>query len=417
VKVAYLVNIYPKTSHTFIRQEIQALEAAGVEVLRFTIRQSPLKNDAADREEFERTRSILSEGALTLLARAIGVGLSRPLRLLSALRLAIQVGRRSDRGLLLHLAYLMEACTLLGWTKEVDWLHAHFGTNPAAVAMLLRELGGPEFSFTVHGPEEFDKPEFLALGTKIHRAAFTVAVSEFGRAQLFRWADVADWNKIQVIRCGVASEFFQAPTTIPPAERRLVCVGRLSEQKGHLVLLEAVARLAERGEGFELTLVGDGPWRPQIEQFVRRRKLEGLVRLTGWMTPAQVRQEILRARCLVVPSFAEGLPVVILEALALGRPVISTAIAGIPELIEDGASGWLVPAGSIDSLARRISEALAASPLELARMGREGARRVAQQHDVKREAGKLMALFAQHAFPPRMDIAPERALAKTRSAR
>ena len=174
--------------------------------------------------------------------------------------------------------------------------------------------------------------------------------------------------------------------------------------------------MAENGERFELTLVGDGPRRPEIEDFIRRRKLEGHVRLTGWMTPAEVRQEILRARCLVVPSFAEGLPVVILEALALGRPVISTAIAGIPELVEDGASGWLVPAGSIDSLARRMSEALAASPLELARMGREGARRVAQQHDVKQEARKLIALFTQHASTP-PDIAAGRAPVKTATTR
>jgi hypothetical protein len=209
VKIAYLVNRYPRTSHSFIRREILALEALGLEVRRYSLR--PLDEklvSEADQQELTRTRVILAAGAIAHALAVASASLRSPARFVRALALAVRLGWRSDRGLPRHLAYLAEACVLVRWLRQdpVDHVHAHFGTNPAAVAMLCHELGGPSFSFTVHGPEEFDKPEFLGLGEKIHRAAFVVAISSFGRSQLCRWSRYEDWEKIQVVRCGVEDE-------------------------------------------------------------------------------------------------------------------------------------------------------------------------------------------------------------------
>ncbi|MGB8932477.1 MAG: glycosyltransferase family 4 protein, partial [Anaeromyxobacteraceae bacterium] len=349
-----------------------------------------------------RTRFILSEGIARHGLALAAVALRRPAAFARAVRAAARLGWRSDRGLARHAAYLAEACVLYRWLSEarVDHLHAHFGSNPAAVALLCRVLGGPTYSFTVHGPEEFDKPVFLGFREKIRRAAFVVAVSSYGRAQLCRWARFEDWPRIHVIRCGLDGELLHAQLSPVPAAPRFVCVARLNEQKGHLLLLEAVARLREEGRELEVVLAGDGPLRPQIEEAIRRLGLAASVRIAGWMSASQVREAILSSRALLLPSFAEGLPVVLMEALALGRPAITTAIAGIPELVEHGVSGWVVPAGSVEALVDAIREALDASPDELGAMGRAGALRVARMHDASVEARKLASLFALASGAP-----------------
>jgi glycosyltransferase involved in cell wall biosynthesis len=267
-------------------------------------------------------------------------------------------------------------------------------TNPATVALLCRLLGGPPYSFTVHGPEEFDKPESLGMAEKIRGAAFVVAVSSFGRSQLWRWARHEDWEKVKVVRCGLGADLIGAAPTPVTAAPRLLCIARLSEQKGHLLLVEAAARLAAEGRRFELVLAGDGPLRATIERLVRLHGLDAHVRITGWVSGERVREELVASRALVQPSFAEGLPVVLMEALALARPVVTTYVAGIPELVEPGVSGWLVPAGDVDALAAAMREALDATPARLDAMGRAGRERVVERHDAAREAALLATHFA-----------------------
>jgi len=396
VRVAYLINQYPRTSHSFIRREILALEAEGVEVLRYSLR--PL-DDALphelDRRELERTRVVLDEGVVGHALAVAAVGLRRPTALARALIAAVRLGWRSDRGLLRHFIYLAEACVLARWVRRAgaDHLHAHFGTNSAMVALLSHEVGGPSYSFTLHGPEEFDRAELLRLDEKVRRAAFAIAISSFARAQLYRWIRFEDWPKVHVVRCGLGDDLLEATPSPVPAAPRLVCVARLSEQKGHVILLEAAARLAAEGVPFELMLIGDGPLRGEIEDRIERGGLDGHVRVMGWLGAPQVRDAILASRAMVLSSFAEGLPIVVMEALALGRPVIATSIAGIPELVQPGVSGWLVPAGSADALADAMRDALQATPAELDRMGRAGAVHVASRHDARVEARRLMALF------------------------
>jgi glycosyltransferase involved in cell wall biosynthesis len=396
MKVAYLVNQYPHVSHSFIRREIAALETLGLAVERFSVRPSPADLvDPADQAERQRTQILLAAGPLGLLGALFWTALTRPLRWLKALHRAVRLGRRSERGVLRHLVYLAEACVLLRGLRRCGaaHLHAHFGTNSAAVALLTRQLGGPPYSFTVHGPEEFDRPDSLSLTEKIENAAFVVAVSSFGRSQLFRWCAAEHWPRIHVVRCGVDAAFLSGGPQPVPDTSRLVCVGRLSEQKGQLLLLEALGRLVSEGVPFETVLAGDGPMRGDVEQRMRRLGLEGRVRITGWLSNDAVRREILAARALVLPSFAEGLPVVLMEALALGRPVVTTYIAGIPELVENGVNGWLIPAGSVDALAEALREVLRAPVERLEQVGKAGAGRVAAMHDATGEAAKLAALF------------------------
>jgi colanic acid/amylovoran biosynthesis glycosyltransferase len=396
MKVAYLVNQYPKVSHSFIRREIVGLESCGVTVTRYAIRTCDGELvDEEDKIELQKTRVILAGGIVGLLSGLLRVAIARPRQFWEALRLALQVGWGSERGVLLHLAYLAEACILLGWMAEdgIDRVHAHFGTNPATVAMLCGVLGGPPYSFTVHGPEEFDKVQAIALPEKIARAAFVVAVSSFGRSQLYRWCDAQHWSKIHVVHCGVDRNFLAEPIVSPPSTPQLVCVGRLSEQKGHLLLVEAAHRLAQEGIPFKLVFVGDGELRSAIETAIDGWDLQDRIEITGWASNAEVRHHLLASRALVLPSFAEGLPVGIMEALALGRPVVSTYVAGIPELVEANVCGWLVPAGSVEALADALRVALQTSPEVLAQMGRVGAQRVALHHDAALEARKLAVLF------------------------
>lgn len=391
-KVAYLVNQYPKVSHSFIRREILALEAQGLSVSRFSVRSLATELvDEADRQELQKTRFILGVGILGLLRSLIWVAITRPSRFLDALKLTVKVGWKSEQGIVLHCAYLAEACVLLGWLADigVTHLHAHFGTNSTAVAMLCRALGGPPYSFTVHGPEEFDKVKAIALPEKIRHAQAVIAISDFGKSQLYRWCPVAEWPKIHVVHCGVDREFLDQPLTAIPETCQLVCVGRLCADKGQLLLVEAVKQLVAEGLEFKLVLVGDGELRKEIETLIARYNLQDSIQITGWASSTEVRKHILASRALVLPSFAEGLPVVLMEALALGRPVVSTYIAGIPELVQPGICGWLVPSGSIEALVTTLRAVLQQPVQTLEQMGKVGAERVVQQHDVMVEARKL----------------------------
>lgn len=398
LRVAYLVNTYPKVSHAFIRREILALERLGARVERVALRGwDGALVDAGDRVERDRTRYPLKEGALPLLGALVRAGLRRPRRFFAALREALVLGRRSVRPLPYHLVYLAQAAWIAEWLEAecVSHLHAHFGTNSAEVARLAHLIGGPGYSFTVHGPEEFDNAPLLALDRKIGGARFVVAISSYTRSQLLRLAALADWPKIKVAHCGVDAEFWAGPTVDPPTAPIFISVGRFNEQKGHLILLEAFARIAADLPEARLVLAGDGELRPLIEARIAALGLGEKVRITGWISSDQVRDELLAARTLVQPSFQEGLPVVIMEAMALGRPVISTYVAGIPELVLPGENGWLVPAGEIETLASAMAEAAGLPAERMAGMSAAARARAQARHSAETEALKLGRLFAE----------------------
>lgn len=403
IRIAYLVNQYPKVSHSFIRTEIVALEQQGLAVERIAMRGWDAEVvDALDADERTRTRYVLQRGALPLVRATIGMAMRRPGCFFAALRAIWDLSRGGERGFSYHLIYLAEACLVLGWLidSDVGHVHAHFGSNATTVALLVRLLGGPPYSFTVHGPEEFDKPLQLKLREKIRGAAFVVAITSFCRSQLYRWSDPRDWDKVAVVHCAIDPRFAAATRPTAPVMTQLVCVGRLCEQKGQLLLVEAVAVARSRGVDVALVLAGDGEMRGHVECAVVAAGLEDHVTITGWIGAEDVRHQLEQAVALVLPSFGEGLPVAIMEAMARYRPVLTTAIAGIPELVRDGIDGLVIPAGDVALLADAIERLLTMDDATREKMGSSAAARVRERHTAPVEAAKLAALFSRSVTMP-----------------
>lgn len=395
-RIGYVLSEYPKVSHTFIRREITALESAGIPVERFAIRASnEVLPDPADQAEAGRTRQVLASGLLAMLDALLSAFFQSPSRTFRTFVLATRMGWRGDRPIPVHWVYLLEAALIAKWVREssVTHLHAHFGSNPAEVAMLAAELSGIGFSFTAHGTVETDNALTIKLPEKIRRAAFVVAVSQYGRGQMMRWIPFEHWRKIHVVHCGIGPDFLEHPCTEVPDVDQFVSVGRLSSEKGHLVLVDALGRLAAEGRACRLVLVGDGPLRSDIEQRSRELGIQHLVTVTGWQSGQEIREWLMKSRALILPSFAEGLPVVIMESLALGRPVIATWVAGVPELVRNGRTGWLVPPGDAAALADAMGSCLKTTPEQLSPMASAGKIAVSEAHDAMIEAKKLAGLF------------------------
>lgn len=392
MRIAYLTTTYPSVSHTFIRRELTELEKTVGEISRFAIRHTPYEIvDPDDAREDDKTFRALTQPVTRWVSAALRRGVFAPRRAVAGLRKAVQLGFRSQRGMARHLVYFAEAILLLDEMKrqEIDHVHVHFGTNPAAVATIMRAMGGPPYSFTVHGPDELDAPLGLALGKKMEDAAFVVAITDYCAGQLRRWVGHEHWDKIRVVHCTVGDEFFTEAQPIDPDSRTLICVGRLSAQKGQLLLVEAFADAIDQGVDAKLVLAGDGDMRGGIERVVYERGVQDRVRITGWISGDQVRKEILGSRALVLPSFAEGLPMVIMEAYALGRPVLSTYIAGIPELVTDGVNGWLIPSGSKPRITAAIAEIMKTPVKRLEEMAKKGREAVREHHYTPTETAKL----------------------------
>ncbi len=397
MKLAYFINQYPGISHSFIRREIQALERGGAEIVRYAIR--PSKDEVIAQEDFDesaKTRHIITAGAGSILRSIVAESLANPLGVVRTLAAAVSIGWRSEAGLLRHLFYFGEALVLANWLKRdgLRHVHAHFGTNAATIAMLAAPLAGASFSFTVHGPEEFEKPALISLRRKLESAAFSVAISQFGASQLKKLSSPSVWPTIKIIRCGIERTFYKDAGADVISAPNFICTGRLCAEKGQIDLVEATARVAKDIPDIKITLIGDGPMRSEIEAAIKRHDIGRNVVLAGWKTPGEVREALLNARGFILPSYAEGLPVSIMEALALRRPVITTYIAGIPELVSDGVCGWLTPAGDIDAIAAALRKAIQADDEQIAQLGNEGRRRVEAMHDIDREAGRLAGHFS-----------------------
>ena len=396
--MAYLVNQYPKVSHTFIRREILAAERLGLKIERLALRGWDEKVvDARDEAERPRTRFILKDGVFPLISSAARRFLRQPKSFLRALGEALKMSRRSTRPLPYHLIYLLQACRIRDFLDEtpVDHLHAHFGTNSAEIARLVWLLGGPSYSFTVHGSDEADDGKYLHLDRKVRDAKFVAAVSSYTRSQLLRHAAPEDWHKVHVVHCGLDSDSFD-DTAEAGSSPAFLSIGRLSSEKGHLILLDAFSRVAARNSEARLVIAGDGPLRAMLEKRIGELGLTARVRITGWISGETVREEILACRTLVQPSLQEGLPVVLMEAMALGRPVISTYVAGIPELVIP-ETGWLVPPGNAQMLADAMERSLQLPDADIRRMGAAAHERACERHSIDREAAKLAALFAEPA--------------------
>lgn len=403
LRLAYLSGTYPQATDTFVRTEVEQLRGLRHTVHTFSchVPSTELLITDQARRERAQTHYLLSRGVLTLCGDAMLAAVRAPRRFLVALRLTWALRSNGFVEHLKRVVWILEAAHLARVLRrlQVDHLHAHDSGPPTAVALLASVLSGRPYSFTVHGPPEIDSPRALRLGVKVAHAAFVVAVSNWTRSELFRWSDPGDWSKIYIVHCGLGPEFLtETPQPIQDGHR-LLTVGNLVPRKGHLVLIAAIAELRAAGEEVELVIIGDGPMRSPIEESVRRLGLDGAVTLRGWVGEDELRQTIQGCRALVMPSMAEGLPVALMEALALGRPVVATHVGGIPDLVQPGICGWLVAPASVGDLADALREVLHTPPAALARLGTAGAARVGESHNGAVEAAKLAGLFRSAALP------------------
>ncbi len=400
MNLAYLMNTYPITSTTFIRREIEALERRGVKVKRYAVRQWDGELvDPADIDEPLRTHYLLSGNTLRLVAAFFREIVVNPGGLIKALGPWVSLLKNARGGLVRHSAYLLQAIYFRqrAAADKIDHVHVHFLTNSTAVAMLSRIMGGPEYSVMVHGPDELSDAPLLSFPEKIKHASFIAAISNFCKSQLIRFSSFENASKIHIIHCALEIGEFNLAPPVNVENQTFVCVGRLCPQKGQAQIPAAVVALRSEFPDLKVILIGDGESRSDVESAITRHDADDMIAITGWMANDKVREIIAANRALLLPSYAEGLPVVIMEALALGRPVISTYIAGIPELVDEGC-GWIIPAGSHEALVDAMRAALVASPEALAAKGAEGRARVEHGHDIDKEAAKLYALIEKSAF-------------------
>jgi colanic acid/amylovoran biosynthesis glycosyltransferase len=393
-KVAYLLNSYPMTSTTFIRREIQALEQSGMPIVRFAVRHwdGPLV-EPQDIEEQKKTNYLLTGNLLNLLILALGFFVSSPMRSARAFGVVMKLWRASG-GVVRHIAYFLQAAYFVTQSNKfgITHVHAHFATNATAVCLISKIMGGPSYSFTVHGPDELRDPTALSYPLKVSHAKFIAAISFFCKSQIELFSGTVANGKIVIVPCGLDLKEFVYQSNLQVEPNQLVCVGRLCPQKGQTMIPAVLASLKGEFPDLKILLVGDGESRSLIEQDTERFGVANQLVMLGWKSNEEVRRLIATSRALLLPSSAEGLPVVIMEAFALHTPVISTYIAGIPELV-DSSCGWLVPAGNEDTLAEAIRELLT-QPLEISKgYGDVGRYRVELRHNIETSASILMREF------------------------
>lgn len=386
MKIGYFLNTYPVPSATFIRREIEALEARGQVVVRFAARKfATALVDERDLAEASQTAYLLQGRGITLLASFTRELLRNPRGIGRALVASMKLFRDGKAGVVQHAAYLMQAADLRQKARraDIDHFHAHYGTNATTVVMLSHLMGGPRYSFTAHGPDEFVNETVPNFGLKIQHAAFVIAISDYCRNLLVeRCLSARDHEKIVIARCGLNLDEFQPCAPVASDNHTFVCVGRLCPQKGQVHIPAAVAALREEFPDLRVLLVGDGESRSEIEAEAERHGLGGdRIVFKGWAANAQVKRLICESRALLLPSYHEGLPIVLMEALALARPVVTTRITAIPELV-DPSCGWLVAPGNHDELVVALRSALLATPEQLSTMGLAGQQRVAQLHNI-----------------------------------
>jgi glycosyltransferase involved in cell wall biosynthesis len=406
VRIAYLTGRYPEVSHTFIMREVGALRRLGVDVRTFSLWRT---SDAqlvseADRVEHERTYHVLPLRACHVLAAVSRALLTRPRRLASTVIRALRLARPGARGLAMGALWSLEAAII--WDRccrvGVRHLHAHLNGSAPSVALLAAHLGNDPgerrawtWSLTVHGPAEFYDVAGEALEAKVRDADVVVAISDFARSQLMALVDHSCWEKIRVVHCGVDPRAF-AP--VSPGERRhgplrILNVSRLAPTKGNAVLLEAIADLARRGVDVAATVVGDGVERDRLERLAARLGVGERVTFAGAVGQDVIRQYYLDADVFCLPSFAEGVPIVLMEAMAMQLPVVATRVMGVGELVEDRVNGLLLPPGRSDLLADAVASLAADADLRQ-RLGQSGRQKVLADFALDASAEQLERIFA-----------------------
>jgi glycosyltransferase involved in cell wall biosynthesis len=394
--VAYLCSEYPAISHTFIYREIESLRRAGMTVHTASIHR-PEKLDlmtTAEREEAANTLVVLSQPAAAIIGAHLHCLTKNPGGYLKMAADAFRLLFTGPKNLVKAAAYFAEAGILLRWAHRhgITHIHEHFGNPTALVAMLMKRYGSVTFSISVHGPDIFYTVDSAMLPDKVREASFVRCISHYCRSQIMRISEVERWDRFHIVRCGIDPELYTPRPEPGNAVAELLCVGRLTPAKGQHILIEACAMLSKAGVPFHLTFVGDGPDRESLKSYAQSVGLESKITFTGALGQDKVRGHYDRADIFVLASFAEGVPVVLMEAMAKEIPVISTRITGIPELIEHEADGLLAVPGDPGDLARQIRTLLENPDLRL-RYGKAGRQKVIAMYNQHQNNDLLVEHF------------------------
>ena len=397
LKIAYLISQYPAISHTFILREVLSLRAMGLDIHVASINavdRSSEKLTDAERQEMHTTFYVKPAGILGAIKAHTYTLFRHPMGYVRGLLFALKLGQTDFKKLLYRFFYFVEAVMVGRWMEQqgLSHLHVHFGMASATVGMLTTKVFPVTLSMTIHGPDEFYDVYTNHLPEKILAADFICCISDFARSQLMALSPPKEWQKLDVCPLGVDPATFMPPTLKEEtAYFEILCVGRLVPVKGQSILLEAVAQLIAQGQPIRLNFVGDGPDRQTLEGIVAEKQLTESVHFAGAVNQDKILTFYQQADVFILASFAEGVPVVLMEAMAMEIPCISTHITGIPELIKKNA-GILVPPGNAKELAKAI-EQLINDPDLRKNLGKAGREWVIQHYNLNKNTQTLLKLF------------------------
>jgi glycosyltransferase involved in cell wall biosynthesis len=397
MKIGYLISQYPAVNHTYILREVLSLRRRGVEVLPVSVRRPDRAAAALSEEEAaeaQQTFSVLGAGAGYAFAINLRVLMRHPIRYIRGLGYAWALTRGTPRLMLSYTVYFFEAVVAGHYftSRGVQNVHTHFAST---VLLLLSKVFPIRYSMTLHGSGEFVNVAEFHLAEKVRQAQFVITISHFGRSQVLNASDLTQWRKVFVVPLGVDTEEY-APA--PPRPRaagaplRLISVGHLSRVKGFPILIEAVHMLRRQGRNVELTLVGEGSCRFELEALVTALALGECVRIVGACNHDRIPQYLAGSDVFVLSSFLEGIPVVLMEAMAMELPCVATRITGIPEIIDDGIDGLLVPPASAEGIAEKIGQLVDDESLAR-RLAVAGRAKVLARYELHRNADRLCEVF------------------------
>ena len=398
MRIGYFTNTYPRAVDTFIQREVIGLRNRGFEVFTYSVRKTDDTHDVSNLVKAEKASTfyILPVKLFELVYLNFKFLILTPKRYFKAVRMAVKTSRAGFSGTLFQLFYFQESVILAKQLlkDKIQHLHNHLGDNSGNVTLLASMLTEIDYSITFHGPHVFFDPEGWALGDKVKHSKFSVCISHYCKSQLMLFSDPCDWGRLNIVHCGVDPDI-HAKFDAKAISNRLIYIGRLAVEKGLPILFESIKMLREKGHVVSLMLVGDGPDRKYLEELGATLGIGAQLEFKGYASQDEIVQYLGESDIFVLPSYAEGVPVSIMEAMACGIPVVATFVGGVVELVENEISGLLVSPSDIEGLGNAIEKYLYDGNLRqsIIQKARE---KIVAEYNINVEVDKLASLFRRN---------------------
>jgi colanic acid/amylovoran biosynthesis glycosyltransferase len=394
----HLIGQFPAINHGYLLAEVRHLRSLGVGVSVASVSppDRPIeKLTPEEREEAGLTYYLKSVPSVKVALLFIAEFLRHPLRFTRGWIFAMRLAGGGLKRTAYHMAYFAEAILVGRHMRHLGLAHVHASFS-ATVALLASRTFPVTMSFGVYGFGELQNPSETQLEERIKGALFVRSNSRHGKGQLMLCCDRNEWSKLVYVPLGIdATEFGARPQSRESSLLHILCVGRLAPEKGQSLLLEAIAMLKAQGYAAHLRLVGDGPDRKWLESRVADLGIDGHVECTGWDDQDRLMALYADTDLFVLPSLAEGIPMVLMEAMAMQVPCVAPRITGIPELIKHGVDGMLFTVADVEDLSNQI-RTLWESPELRAKLGRQARARVARDYDMARNTQKFATVLADY---------------------